>query len=123
MSLLRERRMLILPVALALLLLGGGVWWWNTGRTADREVVFTVPQGTADRLAAGETVQVLPQTIELTRGWKDILVIRNEDNQQVTIGPYVLEPGQAFRQRYYSRGTFDLVCSIHPGDQLRVVVR
>ena len=72
------------------------------------------------RLAAGEQVEVLPQTITLRRN--DTLVIRNDDTQPVQIGPFPIAPGQRFVQQYVDAGTIDLVCSVHQGERLRIVV-
>jgi hypothetical protein len=88
-----------------------------------REVVFTVPEGSVARLAAGEDVQILPPTIELTLGEKDVLIIRNDDTEPITVGPFKIEPGQRFRQQYHNAGTFDLMCTLHESERLRVVVK
>lgn len=96
---------------------------WGEPSDAARQVVYAIPPGTADQIARGEQVQVLPQTITLTLGRADILIIRNDDTQPVTIGPFRVAPGQQFRQRYYSRGTYDLICSVHAGARLRVLVQ
>lgn len=102
--------------------LGGAVGYWHTQRQLERQVVYVIPPGTVERLEAGEAVDVLPATIELTLGRRDVLVIRNDDSRPVTIGPFKVAPGQQFTQRYHNAGTYDLICSIHPGEQLRVVV-
>lgn len=108
--------------ALASLLIVAGVagYQWYAQQ---RQVVYVIPAGTAARIAAGEQVEVLPQTIELQRGVRDVLVIRNDDTQTVQVGPYLIAPGQSYTQRYNSRGTFDMLCTIHPSQQLRVVVK
>jgi hypothetical protein len=110
----------LLLTALALAL---GAWRWHAWYEEARQLVFSVPPGTAARLAAGEELEVLPRTIELRLGGQDTLVIRNDDSAPVQIGPYRVEPGQRFVQRYRSAGTFDLICSLHGGARMRVVVR
>lgn len=113
----RQHAIAIGAVVVIVALLGGG-WWWTTQR--GREVVFTVPPQTSARLAAGEDVQVLPDTITLKRN--DTLIISNEDNEQIQIGPFLVMPGQRFVQQYYNRGTYELLCSVHKGDQIRIIV-
>jgi hypothetical protein len=117
------------PVAITLaalaLLIGlglGGIWVLREARASARSYVVRVPPGTAARIAAGERVEVFPQRIELKLSQYDTLVVRNDDREPMTIGPYRVEPGQRFVQRYEGPGTFDLVCSAHPGARLQIVV-
>lgn len=105
----------ILVVALAL---GGAAWWYSH---QGQEIVYAIPPGTSVRLAAGEAVEVLPLTIALKQN--DTLIIRNDDTAAVQIGPFPIAPGQRFIQRYTSTGTYDLVCSLHEGQRLQVVVK
>lgn len=90
-------------------------------RDASREVAYVVPAGTAARIAAGDTVNVLPAVIELRSG--DTLVIRNDDSVPVQVGPYLVDPGQRLSHQYRTAGTYDLVCSVHPEEALLIVVR
>jgi|HigsolmetaAR201D_1030396.scaffolds.fasta_scaffold07583_4 hypothetical protein len=113
----RQHAVAIGAVMVIVALLGGG-WWWFSQR--GREVVFTIPAQTSVRLAAGEDVQVLPETIVLKRN--DTLIIHNEDSESVQIGPFLVMPGQRFIQQYYNRGTYELLCSVHKGDQIRIIV-
>lgn len=117
------------PVALALaglillITVGlGGLWLLQEARNAARTYVVSVPPGTAARLAAGERIEVFPRQIELRLSEHDTLVVRNDDNVAMTVGPYRIEPGQRFVQRYAGPGTFDLICSIHGAEELRIVV-
>ncbi len=92
------------------------------GDAEARKQVFVIPQGTVARQAAGEQVSVLPETIRLKLGEKDTLVIRNDDSQPVQIGPFKIGPGQRYEQQYYNRGTFDLVCTLHASQNLKIVI-
>lgn len=87
-----------------------------------RQLVFVIPPGTVARQAAGEQVSILPDTITLTLGQRDTLVIRNDDSQPVQIGPFKIAPGQRFEQQYFNRGTFDLVCTLHQTQRLKIVI-
>ncbi|MFN8479642.1 MAG: hypothetical protein U0074_17635 [Kouleothrix sp.] len=120
----RMARRTLGAVALVILLLAAlaGYLWWRGPSEASRQVVYSVPPGTAARLAAGETVDVLPSTIKLTLNQRDVLVIRNDDTAAVQIGPFTIDPGQRFSQRYYNRGTYELMCTIHADQRLRVIV-
>jgi hypothetical protein len=105
--------------ALVLVLLG---WAFTAYQRESRTITYSIPVGTAARLAAGERVTVFPDEIRLSLRRQDTLVIRNNDREAVTIGPFRIAPGQQYRQRYWSAGTYDLVCSVHSGNQLRIVV-
>jgi hypothetical protein len=106
------------PVGLAL----GGLILMSAARAASRTYVVRVPPGTVARIAAGEEVAIFPQRIELKLSEYDTLVVRNDDSETITIGPYRIEPGQRFVQRYEGPGTFELICSIHGDQGLSIVV-
>jgi hypothetical protein len=116
-------RVALVIVALVLIgVAGSGIWYENQRRNAERYLVFTVPPGSVARLAAGEQLEILPQTIELSLRGKDTLVIRNEDAQPIQVGPFRIDPGQQFEQRYYNPGTYELICTLHQSQRLRIVV-
>lgn len=110
---------------LALLVVGGagaGFWYGYQRYNDNRYLVFTVPPGSVARLASGEQLDILPQTIELSLRGKDTLVIRNEDVQSIQVGPFKIAPGQQFEQRYYNPGVYELICTVHQSQRLRIVV-
>ena len=110
-------------IALALLMaLGLGGFMLREAQIAAHTYVVRVPPGTAARLAAGEQIEVFPQRLELKLSQYDTLVVRNDDSEPMTIGPYRIEPGQRFVQHYAGPGTFELVCSVHLGQRLQIVV-
>jgi len=86
-----------------------------------RDVAFVVPPGTASLVAGGVNADVLPAIISLRVG--DLLVIRNDDDQPAQVGPFRIDPGQKLEHRYQTPGQYDLVCTLHPSGQLRIVVR
>lgn len=110
-------------VGLLLAVMASAGWWAWDSFEQRRQVVYVIPAGTSAQIASGATVDVLPTTIELERNVHDTLVIRNDDTQPLQIGPYLVAPGQRFVQHYPNRGTFDLLCSVHPGQRMRVIVR
>lgn len=119
------RHVVALALASLALLIGlgiGGLWLLYEARAQARTYVVRVPPGTAARIAAGEEVELFPQRIELKLSEYDTLEVRNDDSEPLTIGPYRIAPGQRFVQHYEGPGTFDLVCSIHGPEGLRIVV-
>jgi hypothetical protein len=89
---------------------------------AARELVYVVPEGTSAKLNAGQVVAVLPNQVELVIGAQDTLVIRNADSAPIEVGGVKIQPGQQYKQQFTRPGTFDLVCSVHDSDRIRVVV-
>lgn len=115
-------RIVVLFVAIAMIAIGGSLLWQAT-TNRQRQLVFEIPPGTAARLAAGEEVTIFPSTIIIDLRQHDTLVIQNNDSAEVTIGPFLIVPGQRFVQRYWSPGVYELICSVHQGEQLRIEVR
>lgn len=115
------RRMLITALALATAF-GVAGWYWSVQRNAERALVYTIPAGTLARMGAGEHIDVLPDTITLDLDEHNTLVIANQDVAAVTVGPFKIEPGQRFIQRYSNPGTFDLLCTLHGDERVRIVV-
>ncbi len=115
-------RITILLVTTAAIV-AAGLWLWQATSNQQRQLVFEIPPGTAARLAAGEEVTIFPSTIVIDLRQYDTLVIQNNDSAEVTIGPFRIVPGQRFVQRYWGPGTYELICSVHQGEQLRIEVR
>jgi hypothetical protein len=87
-----------------------------------REQLFEIPAGTYARRAAGDSVEVLPTSIRLTLGVKDILVLKNLDNVPQTFGPVLIMPGQSFRMPFGVAGDVQFECTAHASGQMRIVV-
>jgi hypothetical protein len=87
-----------------------------------REQLFEIPAGTYARRAAGDKVEVLPTSIRLTLGVKDILVLKNLDNVPQTFGPVLIMPGQSFRMPFGVAGDVQFECTAHASGQMRIVV-
>lgn len=86
------------------------------------EVVrVAVAAGTAERIADGEALELLPPTLEVTVG--DRLEIVNDDDVTHQVGPYTVAPGQTLRQSFTSPGTLEGACTLHPSGAIRIVVR
>lgn len=96
-------------VALVVMLLG--LVGCGAPSEASRQAVYVIQPGSSARAAAGEKVTMLPSPITLNLGKTDVLVIQNDDSEPVTIEGIKLAPGQRATQRFYSPGTFELVCA------------
>jgi hypothetical protein len=60
--------------------------------------------------------------MRFTIGVRDVLVLRNEDDQPQHFGPVLLAPGQTYRVPFSAPATFDFACSAHDDGQLTIVV-
>jgi hypothetical protein len=87
-----------------------------------RELVYTIPPGTAARQARGERVSTLPSTVRLTLGVQDVLIIKNEDATEQRIGPALLAPGQSYRLPFRAPVEVPLMCSAHADGKFTIVV-
>lgn len=84
-------------------------------------IVVDVPPGTAERLAAGETVELLPRTLEVSVG--DRLEVHNRDVVAHQVGPYDVAAGQSLAQTFTTPGTLEGLCTLHESGQVTIVVR
>ena len=89
---------------------------------ATRDEPFEIPQGTWARRMAGDKVEILPQTIRLTLGVHDVLLLRNLDDVPQVFGPTVIMPGQSFRLPFEVASTYSFACTAHASGQMNVVV-
>jgi len=87
-----------------------------------RDALFEIPRGTWARRMAGDKVEILPDTIGLTLGLKDVLLLRNLDDVPQVFGPALIMPGQSFRLPFEQASTYSFACSAHANGQLIVVV-
>lgn len=81
---------------------------------------FTIPEGTGARLAAGETVEILPA--DLRMAVRDRLVISNEDSEPHEIGPFVVASGSKLDTRFSEALSVDGNCSLHPSGSISIRV-
>lgn len=89
---------------------------------ASRDELFEIPKGTYARRMAGDKVEILPDTIHLTLGLNDQLLLRNHDEVPQQFGPVLIMPGQSFRLPFEVASTYSFACSAHASGQMAVVV-
>lgn len=73
---------------------------------------YTIPPGTAMKIAAGQFVELMPATLEATVG--QTLRIRNLDNEPQTVGPFFVRPGETLTYRFSSPGRIEGACALQP---------
>lgn len=87
-----------------------------------RDELFEIPHGTYARRMAGNKVEILPDTIRLTLGVKDVLLLRNLDEVPQVFGPALIMPGQSFRLPFEQASTYSFACTAHASGQMSVIV-
>jgi hypothetical protein len=89
---------------------------------SSHEELFEIPKGTYARRRAGDLVEILPDTIRLTLGLNDVLLIRNLDDVPQTFGPTIMMPGQSFRLPFERAASYQFLCTAHASGQLTIEV-
>jgi len=87
-----------------------------------RDALFEIPPGTWARRMAGDKVEILPDTIRLTLGLDDVLLLKNLDDVPQVFGPALIMPGQSFRLPFEHASTYSFACTAHASGQMSVVV-
>ena len=91
-------------------------------RVDSRDELFEIPKGTWARRMAGDKVEILPDTIRLTLGINDVLLLRNLDDVPQIFGPALIMPGQSFRLPFEVASTYSFACTAHASGQMTVIV-
>src|SRR5690606_40425843 len=88
-----------------------------------REEVFEIPAGTwAQRRAGDASVSILPDTIYLALGVRNILVLKNLDEVPQIFGPTLIMPGQSFKLPFDLASDYQFECTAHASGQMTVIV-
>ena len=90
--------------------------------TSSRDQLFEIPKGTWARRMAGDKVEILPSTVRLTLGLRDVLLLRNSDTVPQIFGPMLIMPGQDFRLPFETVSENQFACSAHASGQMTVIV-
>jgi hypothetical protein len=110
-------------ILLAVIVVGGLAWAALAPIAPEsREQLYQIPRGTSERRLAGEDLEILPHTIRLTLGQKDVLALKNNDEAPHIFGPTLIMPGQTFRLPFTTASTNSFMCTAHADGQLTVVV-
>lgn len=88
----------------------------------NRDALFEIPPGTWARRMAGEKRDILPSTIRLTQGVRDVLLLRNRDTVPQIFGPVLIMPGQDFRLPFETVSENDFNCTAHSSGTMKVIV-
>ncbi len=118
-----KRGLKLLAAGLCLLITAALAWAALAPIEVDsREALFEIPAGTYARRMAGDRVEILPDTIRLTLGLKDTLLLKNLDAVPQQFGPVLIMPGQSFRLPFEVASTYSFACTAHASGQMSVIV-
>lgn len=84
------------------------------------ERVVVIPSGTAERLAAGEDVALLPDDLHFRL--RDRLVVVNEDVASHQVGPFTVASGQRLERRFSEAATVEGFCSLHASGRITIEI-
>jgi len=121
------RRVPVLALTVALMVVIGGCSSSPSGALVVDEIVagaaeyeYVIPPGTAERLRSGETVEILPEELNVHVG--EVIRVINQDDEGHFVGIFYVGAGETVTQRFASPGEFIGVCTIHPVGQLTLRV-
>jgi hypothetical protein len=90
------------------------------GRPKPVERVIVIPHGTAERLAAGEDVELIPDDLRFRL--RDRLVMVNHDVTTHRVGPFTVAPGERLEKRLSEAATIEGFCSLHASGRVTIEV-
>lgn len=134
-----NRRQIIVLLVLVPAVIGGGLLLGTALRDADDDTIgqgvriggadeagefahdYLIPLGTAERIAAGKPVEIVPAELEVRVG--EAIRIVNDDSEDHVVGVFFVAAGETLTQRFKSEGVLEGECSVHPSGAftLRVV--
>lgn len=76
---------------------------------APQQVTYTIPNGTAQKIAAGSASSVIPEGTQFVAG--DVLVVKNEDVVAHQLGPLFIPPGTTSSLALDTANTYSYTCS------------
>ncbi|MBK8024939.1 MAG: FixH family protein [Chloroflexi bacterium] len=83
---------------------------------------IVIPAGTGAQIEAGQDPGLIPAEIRLRLSEQNVLIIANEDSVDHTVGPFFVRAGESIRQEFARPAVFEGACSIHQGQQVRIVI-
>lgn len=87
---------------------------------AEADYAYVIPDGTAERLEAGELVEIIPAQLDVKVG--EVIRVVNEDDEGHFVGIFYVGAGETATQRFASPGEYVGQCSVHPSGQLTLTI-
>ena len=112
--------LLALVAIIAVLAVGVSVTKLVAGSPKAKTLTFVVPAGTAEKAFFGKPVTIMPTEVRLNVG--DTLVIKNNDSQTATVGPFTVRDGEVLRQKFQRPQTLIGECSLSGSGEVKIIV-
>jgi len=90
------------------------------GGGSQETVTFVVPDGTTERVFFGESVEIMPNEVRMRVG--DTLVVRNDDIETVTVGPFTVRAGETLTQEFRRPQTLIGECTLSGSGEIKIIV-
>lgn len=90
-------------------------------QATDADYLYVIPAGTAERMAGGEQVEIIPGNLDVRVG--EVIRVVNDDEEGHFVGIFYVGAGETVTQRFASPGEFEGNCTIHPSGRLVLTVR
>ena len=119
-----RRLVITFVIALALVWIGSEVAFYFLKENTDRapeQIELLIPEGTAEMVAAGESVPTIPDELVFVLG--DTLVVRNEDTVDHELGPLWIPPRSKASLLLDTVDRYAYSCSFQPSQYLGLNVK
>lgn len=81
---------------------------------------YVIPAGTADRIAGGNEVEIVPRELVVNVG--EAIRIVNDDDEGHVVGVFFVGAGETLTQRFTAAGELSGQCSVHPSGEFTLRV-
>jgi len=86
----------------------------------DVDYDYVIPAGTQDRKLGGETVEIMPPTLDVEVG--ESIRIRNDDDAGAFVGIFYVGAGEVVSMRFTTPGTLTGVCDVSASGEFTINV-
>lgn len=86
----------------------------------DVDYDYVIPAGTQDAKLRGETVEIMPSTLDVEVG--ESIRIRNDDDAGAFAGIFYVGAGEVVSMKFTSPGTLSGACDLTPGGEFTINV-
>lgn len=82
---------------------------------------YVIPFGTGNRLAGGEKIEIVPQTLDVQVG--DVIRITNDDAYGSQVGIFHVGAGETVTMKFTTPGKLTGACDVHPSGEFTINVK